>query len=310
MVELLARRAALIGDLQSRQQAIAAESDRQRSEIERLTKGYLAAADLQDRMSAELERWRERVAAMEATRAWRLRAWLLRWRRATPLPNAFGRELSGPEIASGAHRELVGGLWDELGALQLEFLVRQGLRPEMTLLDLGCGCLRGGVHLIPYLDPGNYFGIDANASLVRSAWEIELPRAGLAGRLSRQNLLVNRDFEAWRFGVSFDMVLAQSVFTHLPREWLARCLAELARCVRPGGSFFATYFHCPPEWPPGEPRHDAAHGGTTFWDRDPFHYRESDLEELADTRTWEVEHLRAWGHPRGQWMVRFRRWQD
>jgi SAM-dependent methyltransferase len=30
---------------------------------------------------AEIERWRQRVTAMEATRAWRWRAWLLRWRR-------------------------------------------------------------------------------------------------------------------------------------------------------------------------------------------------------------------------------------
>ncbi|HLX07366.1 MAG TPA: hypothetical protein VKY89_05850, partial [Thermoanaerobaculia bacterium] len=30
---------------------------------------------------AEIERWRQRVTAMEATRAWRWRARLLRWRR-------------------------------------------------------------------------------------------------------------------------------------------------------------------------------------------------------------------------------------
>ncbi|HEV3460090.1 MAG TPA: class I SAM-dependent methyltransferase [Thermoanaerobaculia bacterium] len=226
------------------------------------------------------------------------------------LPNDFARELSSEEIASGAHREFVGGLWDELGTLQLDFLIRQGLRPDMTLLDLGCGCLRGGVRFIQYLDRGNYFGIDANASLLRSAWEVEIPRAGLLARLPRQHLLVNREFEAWRFGVAFDMALAQSVFTHLPKEWLGRCLVELARCVRPGGSFYATFFHCPPEWPASEPRYDAAHGGTTFWDRDPFHYRESDVEEAADARVWQVEMLRAWGHPRGQWMVRFRRRQD
>jgi SAM-dependent methyltransferase len=227
-----------------------------------------------------------------------------------PLPNVYDRELSPEELAAGNHREFVGGLWDELGALQLDFLLRQGLRPEMKLLDLGCGCLRGGVRFIRYLDPGNYYGIEANASLLRSAREIELPRAGLADRLPPGNLLLDSDFAAWRFGVAFDMVLAQSVFSHLPGEWLRRCLAELARCVRPGGSFYATYFHCPPDWPPGEPRHDDAHGGTTFWDRDPYHYRERDLEEAADPRAWQVEHLRGWGHPRGQWMVRFRRRQN
>ena len=62
-----------------------------------------------------------------------------------------------------AHREQVGGLWDEVGALQIDFLRAQGLRPPDTLLDVGCGCLRGGVHLVGYLEPGRYYGIDRDA---------------------------------------------------------------------------------------------------------------------------------------------------
>lgn len=224
-----------------------------------------------------------------------------------PLPNVYARELSREEVAAGTHREFVGGLWEEIGAMQLDFLVRHGLTPEMRLLDLGCGCLRGGVRFLRHLAPGNYYGMDANESLLRSGWEVELPRAGLAGRLPARNLLHNRDFEAWRFGVVFDMVLAQSVFSHLPQDWLRRCLCELGPSVKRGGSFFATYFHCPEDWPEDQPRFDAAHGGTTFWDRDPFHYRERDLAAAADPHDWEVECLRGWGHPRGQWMVRFGR---
>ena len=36
--------------------------------------------------------------------------------------NAYWRHLAAAEIASGEHRSLVGGLWDEIGKLQLEFL--------------------------------------------------------------------------------------------------------------------------------------------------------------------------------------------
>lgn len=224
-----------------------------------------------------------------------------------PLPNDYARELSDEEVTAGMHREFVGQLWEEIGALQLDFLVSRGLTPETRLLDLGCGCLRGGVRFIRYLAPGNYYGMDANESLLRSGREIELSRAGLADRLPAQNLLLNRDFEAWRFGVAFDMVLAQSVFSHLPREWLRRCLQELAPSVTAGGSFFASFFPCPADWPEHQPRFDAASGVTTFWDRDPFHYRERDLVAAANLRDWEVECLRGWGHPRGQWMVRFGR---
>ena len=91
------------------------------------------------------------------------------------LPNVYARELSSDEIDAGEHRELIGGLWDELGALQFDFMTAQGLRPDMKFLDLGCGCLRGGVRFIHYLEPGNYYGLDANASLLRSGREVDLP---------------------------------------------------------------------------------------------------------------------------------------
>jgi hypothetical protein len=48
-------------------------------------------------------------------------------------------------VSNGEHRAVVGGMWDELGALQLDFLRARGLRPDSRLLDIGCGSLRLGV---------------------------------------------------------------------------------------------------------------------------------------------------------------------
>jgi SAM-dependent methyltransferase len=216
-----------------------------------------------------------------------------------PLPNKYLQQLSAEEIAAGGHREFVGGLWEHVGALQFGFLVGRGLKPGMRLLDLGCGCLRGGVHFVRYLDPGHYFGMDVNESLLTAGWG-ELEKAGLRERLPSGNLLANGGFEAWRFGVDFDFVLAQSVFTHLSADWLRSCLGELARCVRPGGQFYATYFECPADWPASHPRTYEPHGGTTYPDRDPFHYRVEDLRACAAGLPWRMEPLGGWGHPRGQ----------
>src|SRR5476649_335832 len=77
-------------------------------------------------------------------------------------------------VRQGRHREMIGGRWEEIGPAQLSFLKKMGLRPSDFLLDIGCGCLRGGVHLIPYLDPGHYFGTDINAALLEAGWRIEL----------------------------------------------------------------------------------------------------------------------------------------
>jgi len=58
--------------------------------------------------------------------------------------NAYNRQLTAKEIESNAHRQFVGGLWQEVGLLQYDFLLSKGLEPGNSLLDLGCGALRGG----------------------------------------------------------------------------------------------------------------------------------------------------------------------
>lgn len=203
------------------------------------------------------------------------------------------------------HREQVGGMWDAIGRLQIDFLRAQGLRPSDALLDVGCGCLRGGVHFVRFLEPGRYYGIDRDADLIRAGLEIELPQAGLAGRLPPDHLLVNDAFEAGRFGVTFDVAWAQSLFTHLTAPDIRRCLEETARAVRPGGRFFATFFeagedvHAPVTHQPG--------GITSRHDQDPYHYRFADLAALCADQPWRASLVGEWDHPRDQRMARFDR---
>jgi len=223
--------------------------------------------------------------------------------------NIYGRELTSEEIAAGVHRDLVGGMWDEVGRLQLEFLQREGLTPQSTVLDVGCGCLRAGVQFVRFLEPGRYYGLDVNASLVRAGLEVELPKAGLAGRLSPDHLLVNGSFEGRRFGVAFDYALAQSVFTHLSALAIGGALREMARCVRPGGRLYASFFEARGKPVPESIVHDRG-GVTSFRDHDPYHYRFRDLAALCAGLPWNPVYLGDWGHPRGQRMVRFERTRE
>jgi len=217
------------------------------------------------------------------------------------------RSFTPEELAAGAHREQVGGLWDTMGELQLSFLRVHGLRPGMKLLDLGCGCLRGGVRLVAYLDPGNYFGIDSSPALLAAGYHVELVRYGLQARLPNANLLQDENFAARRFGVTFDMVIAQSLFSHLPWNSIRRCLAEMAVVLEPGAAFFATFFECPAERPAAVTWIQQPGGVTTYLDRDPYHYRLVDLAACAEGLPWRCEGLGEWGHPRGQRMARFER---
>ena len=111
-------------------------------------------------------------------------------------------------------RFAVGGLWDEIGALQFDFLCEQGLKPRHSLLDMGCGSLRGGLRFIAYLDPGKYYGIDINPDILE-AGRRELEQAGLSHK--RPTIRVNRDLNFDDFGtMRFDFILALAVFTHMP----------------------------------------------------------------------------------------------
>ena len=215
--------------------------------------------------------------------------------------NIYGRQLSAEEIAAARHRELVGGLWDEIGALQFEFLKGRGLLPSHRLADVGCGALRGGVHFIRYLEPGRYHGLDVNASLLE-AGRRELAAAGLADRAPE--LIADGGFALSRFGVDFDVALAVSLFTHLPMNQIVRCLAATRAVLRPGAVFYASFFEAPGN-PHLAPLPHAPGGVVTYYDTDPYHYAFAQVQWMAQAAGMAVELVGPWGHPRDQRMLAF-----
>jgi len=64
------------------------------------------------------------------------------------------------------YKNFIGGMWEEVGELQFNFLLKTGLKPHHQLLDLGCGSLRGGIHFIKYLQKNNYWGTDIRKDLL------------------------------------------------------------------------------------------------------------------------------------------------
>lgn len=220
--------------------------------------------------------------------------------------NPYRRRLSDEEIRAGEHRRMVGGIWETVGRMQLDHLVDAGMSPADRLVDIGCGSLRAGVHLARFLDPGCYYGLDLNPTLL-AAGRYELDLAGLAGRVAGDHLVSDGNFSIGRFGIRFDVALAHSLFTHLPDHEIARCLREVSAHLRLDGNLFATVFLCPEDRPRSAPlRHDPG-GITTFGDRNPYHVRSSDLERMIADLPLVIRSIERWGHPRDQRMVRMRR---
>ena len=204
------------------------------------------------------------------------------------LLSGLRRRVLGP----ASHREFVGSQWQEVGRLQLDFLVARGLRPQHVFLDIGCGALRGGVHFIPYLDTGNYLGLDREWALIRRGLRQELPRS--VRKAKRPEFVVSDSFEFDRFSRVADMSLAQSLFTHLVAADIERCCARLREYVAPRHEFHATFWSG-----------DSAGNRPRSASLKPFRYSPEELAEIGRQTGWHADYIGEWGHPRGQMMMRF-----
>lgn len=185
----------------------------------------------------------------------------------------------------------IGEGWEELGRLQCDYLVANGLEPHHDLLDIGCGTLRGGRHFIRHLEPGRYTGIDISSEAIAFGARL-VEDEGLSDR--RPTLLVSadRDLRFRQFaGKQFDFLLAQSVFSHLPAENIEECFAHAGQVMKPSSRFFFT-FH---EGAAPERRGVKA-----------FFYPLAFFEDLAARHGFSVEPRRDYKHP-SQTMVRMTR---
>jgi hypothetical protein len=136
------------------------------------------------------------------------------------------------------------GGYDLMGGLQFALLLALGLRENHKLCDVGCGSLRAGRLFIPYLEPDNYFGVEPEQ------WKIE---AGLSNEVGAEMVASRRptfdyfaDFGLERFGVEFDYVLAQSVFSHTYLDLTMEGLRAIRSTLSPDGVFVGTFWETAP----------------------------------------------------------------
>ena len=208
------------------------------------------------------------------------------------------------QAATGKHRNIIGGLWEELGDLQINFLKAQGLSPEHRLLDVGCGSMRLGVKAVPLLDPGNYFGTDLNLDLLKAGYAKEIEPLGLADRLPKRNLAQDSGFHFASLPDRIDYIIATSVFTHLPLNHMKLFLRNLEKKLKAPAKLFFTVFLCEDQgW--CSPEIEQKMGIRTRPIRDPYHYSEADILYAASGTNWQFQGIEDWNHPRNQQMVCF-----
>ena len=131
--------------------------------------------------------------------------------------------------------------YDLMSALQFNLLTFFGLRANQKMLDIGCGSLRLGKLLIPYLDRGNYFGIEPNEWLVRDGFKNEIGNE--VAEIKKPTFIDSMEFEISQFQKQFDYMIAQSIFSHTSKKQIETCLNEVKSNLNAKGFFLATFVH-------------------------------------------------------------------
>ncbi|MFV0473907.1 MAG: hypothetical protein ACK5MQ_06825 [Pikeienuella sp.] len=200
----------------------------------------------------------------------------------------------GRRIAYAGHRAFVGGndpeTWYGIGLLQYHFLIGRGLRPDHRFLDLGCGALRLGQLLIPYLEAEHYFGLEPAAELVELGLRHEVP--DFISEMKQPRFAYNAEFDV-SFCPGFDHAIAQSIFTHMTAEDIGACFARIRPAAAPGARFYFTFFEGDDAKNTIGPSH-----ANLGWN-----YRFEQIEALAARGGWRAEYIGDWRHPREQMMA-------
>jgi len=197
------------------------------------------------------------------------------------------------DLIKKKHRAYVGPTenYDRSGSLQFCLLTLSGLRSYHKVLDIGCGSLRLGKLLIPFLESKNYFGVEPEEWLIESAIDEELGSRLI--ELKEPKFLHNENFDFKPFKTKFDFCIAQSIFSHTTLAQLEICIHSVAENIQSTGSFLATAY-----------LGDSDYTGDKWVYPECVSFKFSTIKKIANDVSMNATKL-DWPHPNGQIWILF-----
>lgn len=177
--------------------------------------------------------------------------------------------------------------YDFVAAMAFNLLTCAGLRQNHRMLDIGCGSLRIGRLFIPYLNPGNYIGVEPNRWLIEDGILNEVGRDQI--RLKRPIFSYRDSLDQFAESLQADYALAQSIFSHCGLDLIDRWLRQVSQHLKPTGALFATFLIS-----------NADFQGTGWVYPNCVNYRIETLASVATTHGLKFT-LLNWKHPRQTW---------
>lgn len=179
--------------------------------------------------------------------------------------------------------------YDLVAAMVFNLLTCTGLRQHHRVLDIGCGSLRVGRLLIPYLNEGHYAGIEPNRWLVEDGIANELGADMI--RLKQPLLCFGDSPEGLDPALRFDVAIAQSIFSHCGQDLIHRWLSGVSGRLADDGALFATFL---------VDQADFAGDGWIY--PGCVKFRPDTMARLAGEHGLGFR-LLDWNHPRQQWAL-------
>jgi len=146
-----------------------------------------------------------------------------------------------PKSGRASYRQYVGAgeRYDLIAAMTFNLLTTLGVREHHRVLDIGCGSLRNGRLLIPYLNAGNYVGFDPAQWAVEEAIKNETGEDLI--RIKQARFFFSTSPADLDASLKFDYAFAQGIFVHSPMSLINGWLAKTAACLEDNGLFVASF---------------------------------------------------------------------
>jgi hypothetical protein len=179
--------------------------------------------------------------------------------------------------------------YDLVSAMVFNLLTSIGLRQHHRVLDIGCGSLRVGRLLIPYLNQGNYIGVEPNRWLVEDGIANELGMDLV--RIKQPVFSFQPSMDGFAEALELDYAIAQSIFSHCGNDLIRRWLSQVSLHMKDTAALLGTFLV-------GAEDYD----GLGWVYPGCVRYRPETLAGLAAESGFNFRVL-DWSHPRQTWAL-------
>jgi sialic acid synthase SpsE len=181
-------------------------------------------------------------------------------------------------------------LYDIIGDLQTKLLLNMGLNDKHSLLDIGCGCLRAGIHLIPIAK--KYVGVEPEQWLAEKGLSECIDKHGQELIDKKEPVIYGKIEDVKE---KFDYIMLHSIFSHAPVNMIKDYLEKLKYLLNPKGRIIITYV-------PGQDNYKGAEwvypGLVT--------YKKEFMFKLFKDKGYKIKQM-EWPHTTQKWVV-LERW--